>query len=454
MNGALMSILGLAITLGLLITIHEFGHFWVARRVGVKVLRFSVGFGKPLWLRRFGADRTEFVVAALPLGGYVRMLDEREGEVGPEEAKRAFNRQPVGARIAVAGAGPAANFLFAIVAYALMFIIGVNGLRPLVDQPPAGSQAAMAGFQGGDEIVAVGDSRVRTWSEAALALLDQGLHDEGARVLVRDQEGAQRERRIRLDSLGHEGAGGSLEAIGLRPWNPPIPPVVERLREGGAGARAGLQAGDRIIGVDGEPVPDWRSWADYVRTRPDVPIRVEIARDGERLDLSVTPDREPSDTGDIGVIGAYARVPDELQRQLTVTVRHGPLAAVAAGAERTWEMSVFTLRMLGRMLIGQASLQNLSGPITIAQFAGQTASAGLTAFLAFLALISVSLGVLNLLPVPVLDGGHLLYYLIEAVRGSPLSESVQAAGQRVGLAILLMLMGLAFFNDITRLLGS
>lgn len=453
MSGALMSILGLAVTLGLLITVHELGHFWVARRVGVKVLRFSVGFGKPIWLRRLGADRTEFVVAALPLGGYVRMLDEREGEVPEAERERAFNRQSVGARIAVVVAGPAANFLFAIVAYAIMFGIGVSGLRPLVDDPAVGSVAAEAGFRGGDEILAVAGDGVRTWSEAALALLNHGLDEGGAQVLVRDGQGREQERRLRLQSLDGA-AGGPLEAAGLRPWSPAIPAVIDRLRDGGPGARAGLRPGDRVLSADGQAIPDWRTWADYVRARPEVAIRAVVLREGHELPLTVVPDRQQAEDGAIGLIGAYARVPEDLQRDLTVTVRHGPVGALVAGVERTWSMSVFTLRMLGRMLVGQASLQNLSGPITIAQFAGQTASAGLTSFLAFLALISISLGVLNLLPVPVLDGGHLLYYLIEAVRGSPLSEAVQAAGQRIGLAILLMLMGLAFFNDISRLLGS
>jgi regulator of sigma E protease len=454
MNSALMSVVGLVVTLGLLITVHEFGHFWVARRLGVKVLRFSVGFGKPLWMRRFGPDQTEFVLAALPLGGYVRMLDEREGEVAADERRRAFNTQPVAARIAVVVAGPAANFLFAVLAYALMFSIGVSGLKPMLDQPPPESPAAAAGFRAGDEILSVGGDAVQTWSEAALALLDHGLDQGGAAVLVRDDQEREVERRLSIDGMDDGATGDVLESIGLRPWNPPIPAVIERVREGGAAERSGLQPGDRVLSADAQPIADWHAWAEYVQARPETVIRVLIRRGDHDLPLTVIPERQSTEAGEIGLIGAYAQVPQEMQDAMRVVVRYGPLRALLVGAQRTWDMSLFTLRMLGRMLVGQASLDNLSGPITIAQFAGQTVTAGLTSFLAFLALISVSLGVLNLLPVPILDGGHLLYYLIEAARGSPVSEAVQAAGQRIGLAILLMLMGLAFFNDISRLVGS
>jgi regulator of sigma E protease len=421
----------------------------------VKVLRFSVGFGKPLWTRRGRVDGTEFVIAALPLGGYVRMLDEREGEVPQSELNRAFNRKSVWARIAVVVAGPAANFAFAIVAYALMFGLGVTGLKPLVGVIQPGTPAYQSGFVERDLIVAVDGSPVTTWGDVSIALLESGMDNPSATVTALDDTGVRRSRQLPLGDVEQAAARGDLMGgLGLEPWSPPLPPVIDSLQPGGAGERFGLQPGDRVLAVDGIPMDSWGAWAAIIRANPETELSVEIDRGGLALVLPLVPDRLSADTEEIGRIGALGRVPEGLQSEMTVTVRYGPLAALIAGVERTWEMSSFTLRMLWRMLMGKASLENLSGPISIAQYAGQTASMGVTAFLSFLALISVSLGVLNLLPVPVLDGGHLFFYLIEVIKGSPLSEALQGLAQRAGLAVLLALMGLAFFNDIMRLTGN
>ncbi len=452
MNSAVMSVAGLVVTLGVLITVHEFGHFWVARQLGIKVLRFSIGFGKPLWRRRGKVDDTEFVIAVLPLGGYVRMLDEREGEVPESERHRAFNRQPVLSRIAVVIAGPMANFIFAIAAYTIVFMLGVTSLKPLVAAPPVATPAYQAGFVAEDLITAIDDRSVRTWGDATIALLESSMEGEQALITVRDRDGAVRQRSLELGAVS--GSGGQrdlMTTLGLQPWSPPLPAVIDRLQEGGAGQRDGLIAGDQIRSVQGLPVSSWQQWAQQVRDRPGLPTAVGILRDGRSMTIAVVPDTVTTADGTVGRIGAYARVPEGLQSSVTVELRYGPLAALWEGGKRTAEMSFFTLRMLWRMVLGKASLDNLSGPISIAQYAGQTASMGLTAFLSFLALISVSLGVLNLLPVPVLDGGHLLFYLIEAIKGGPLSENAQGMAQRVGLTLLLLLMGLAFFNDISRL---
>ncbi len=454
MGDPLLSLAALVVTLGVLITVHEFGHFWVARRLGVKVLRFSVGFGRPLWQRRAGADGTEFVVATIPLGGYVRMLDEREGPVPAAERARAFNRQPVGSRIAIVAAGPAFNFLFAIAAYALMFMVGVSGLRPVLGPPVPGSPAAEAGFRNGDEIVAVANAPTPTLNDVMLALLDEGMAGGTVEVEVRDADGRSVLRILRPGEGSDLSRPGQLfTGLGLTPLQPRFPAVIESLQPGGAGEQAGLEPGDRVLAVDGEPVADWQDWAEVVRRHPGQALNVRLERDGVEQTLVITPAAVETAAGAQGRIGAYGRVPPELAEGLRVVVIHGPLAAVSEAMVRTWEMSAFTLRMLGRMVVGKASLENISGPISIAQFAGQSASVGLIPFLSFLALVSISLGVLNLLPIPVLDGGHLLYYLIEMVKGSPLSEAVQAFGQRLGIIGLVLLMGLALFNDLVRLLG-
>jgi regulator of sigma E protease len=453
MNTALISLLAFIVAIGVLVTVHEFGHFWVARRLGVKVLRFSIGFGKPLWQRRFGADNTELVVAAIPLGGYVKMLDEHEGEVPATELDRAFNRQPVRSRMAIVVAGPLFNFLFAIAVYWLMFVAGVPGLRPVVGAVTPDSYAEQAGIVSGDEILAVGATATPTWETTVLALLDASLggHDAVA-LTVRNSQGVERHLLASFESSDQLlKKGGVLENFGLTPWQPPA--VIDRLVEDGAGARAGLQPGDRIVQADAVAISSWSRWVDYVRARPGQVIEVRVLRSGQEIMLELTPDSVADAGQTIGRIGAYVRLPDDDQRAtMRVVVRYGPLQAVSEALGKTWDVTTLTLRTLWKMVSGGASVENLSGPISIAQYAGQSAVVGLAAFLGFLGIVSVSLGVLNLLPIPVLDGGHLLYYLLELVKGSPVSEAAQLLGQKIGIALLLALMSLAFYNDLIRLL--
>jgi regulator of sigma E protease len=451
-NSVLYSVLAFIVAIGVLVTVHEFGHFWVARRLGVKVLRFSVGFGQPLWKRTFGPDATELVVAAIPLGGYVKMLDEREGEVAAAELPRAFNRQPLRTRVAVVAAGPLFNFLFAIVAYWMMFVVGVPGLRPLVGDVMPGSYAAMAGIVSGDEIVAVDKVPTPTWEGTVLALLDASLAESGSVALtVRDPEGAERQLQVQFDTSSELlQAGGVLENFGLEPWRPPA--VIDRLVAGGAGERAGLLPGDRIVRADDVAVSSWEQWVDYVRDRPEQAIRVRVVRDAREVTLDLVPESVTEKDKTIGRIGAYVRLPgDEQRATMRVVVRYGPWQALPEALGKTWSVTTLTLRTLWKMITGKASVESLSGPISIAQYAGQSAAIGLATFLGFLGIVSVSLGVLNLLPVPVLDGGHLLFYLLELVKGSPVSEAAQLLGQKIGIALLLALMSLAFYNDLVRL---
>ncbi|MBI5041067.1 MAG: RIP metalloprotease RseP [Gammaproteobacteria bacterium] len=432
---------------------HEFGHFWVARKAGVKVLRFSIGFGKPLWTRRRGPDQTEFVLAAIPLGGYVKMLDEREGPVVPEELARAFNRQPVAKRMAVVVAGPAFNLLFAVLAYWVLFMHGVPGLKPLLDAPDAGSPAAVAGIHAQDLLRAVDGKPMTTWEGTLLTLLEGALDHSRLALEVESVDGRRRMVELDLSQLeGQLGGDDLLDRLGLHLWQPRLPAVIERVTPDGAAASAGLRAGDHIVRADGQAVADWDAWVKYIQARPEQTIAVQIERAGALKDLSLRPARVVIDDGVIGRIGAEVRIPPELGAELRTETRYGPLAALQQGLVKTWDMSILTLRTLGMMLVGQASLDNISGPISIAQYAGQSASIGWGSFLSFLAIVSISLGVLNLLPVPVLDGGHLMYYLIELFKGSPVSERIEIMGQRIGIALLFALMSLALFNDFSRLL--
>ncbi len=454
MSGALHSVLAFIITLGILIVVHEFGHYWVARRAGVKILKFSVGFGRPLWTRKVGPDQTEFIVAAIPLGGYVKMLDEREDPVPPDELHREFNRQPLAARAAIVSAGPAFNLIFAIVAYWLMYLVGVTGPRPLIGEVVPGSIAARAGVKANDEIVSVDSRPTPTWEAVINASLGKLVEGEVMHITVQGENQQQRQLQLELHSVKMDDLGKSnlLQILGLRGYRPRLDAVIGRLLPGGPAERAGMQPQDRVLAADGQALADWEQWANYVKARPEQLIKVKVQRGEQRLVFELHPERHETPEGKVeGRIGAVAHWPEELTRQLSAEERYPPWGAFVHALGKTWDMSITTLQMMVKMLFGEASVQNLSGPLSIAQYAGQSASMGVTTFLAFLAVVSVSLGVLNLLPIPVLDGGHLMYYLIELIRRKPLSEVAQRTAQQVGMILLVGLMALAFYNDIMRI---
>ena len=449
----LYSLVAFVIAISVLVVVHEFGHYWVARRMGVKVLRFSLGFGAPLWLRRFGRDQTEWVIAAIPLGGFVKMLDEREGEVAKQDLARAFNRQPTFKRVAIVVAGPLFNFLFAILAYSILNMIGIEGLRPIVGRVAESSLAQQAGFRQGDELMAIDGYKVQSWDQRRLYLYERALDHATVTFTVRDPDGLTHERALDLSSLSAADVGAGLleRQVGLFPSLPELEPVIGSLDERGAAAQAGLQAGDRVIAIDGQPVKTWQDLVKTVSARPDTALHLRVERKGVIQEFSVTPQPTEIAGQRIGRIGVGVLIP-ELPADRRVMVRYAPLSAVAEGIETTWRMSSLTLKMLGKMLKLEVSTKTISGPLTIAQYAGASAHIGLDRFVMFLAVVSISLGVLNLLPIPVLDGGHLLIYLIEGIQRKPLSETVLHWGQQIGIALLVALMALAFYNDFMRIL--
>ena len=454
MNNAVITILSFIVTVGVLVIIHELGHYAAARALGVKILRFSVGFGRPLWVRKVGRDQTEWAIASVPLGGFVKMLDEREGDVPVRERDRAFNRQGVAARIFIVLAGPLANFLLAILLYWGLFIAGLPGMKPVLGDPPAGSAAAAAGLHNGEIIRAVGDEATHTWSDVRWVLLKEAVRHGIVPVEVESSGGAMATRSLDLSALTKDDLDRDfLGKLGIRPFRPNVPAQLGRVLPGSAAERAGLAQGDVVVRVGDAPVRTWFDFTQEIAANPGRTVPIVLERNGRRMEVKATPD--PAGEGDsrIGRLGVEAG--PELKREyerMTTTVRYGPLEAVPRAIGKVYDLSLFSVKMLGRMVIGDVSWKNLSGPITIADYAGQSAQMGWLTYLGFLALVSVSLGVLNLLPIPLLDGGHLVYYFAEILKGSPVSERTMEIGQRVGLALLLGLTFFAFYNDINRLL--
>lgn len=448
-------LLPFALALGVLILVHELGHYLVARWCGVKVLRFSIGFGKPLIVRRAGRDGTEWALAAFPLGGYVKMLDEREAAVAPEELHRTFNRQSVYRRFAIVAAGPLANFLLAIVLYWGLFVAGTDELRARVALSETPQVAEAAGVRDGDLVLAVDEQSVRSWQDLRWILLQHTLDQREVVLRVRTLEDVEAFRRLDLAGVRIDDDTGDLIArLGLKPWRPQIPAVIGRLVEGGAAARAGLQSGDEVTAIDGAAITSWSDLVQIVRDGAGRELRFDLRRDAAAFSLVVTPDEANEGGARVGRIGVGVADPAPGGLSMFAEVRYGPLEAMAKAVRQTWDTSVLSLRMIGRMFTGEVSWKNLSGPVTIADYAGQTAQLGLSHYLKFVALISISLGVLNLLPIPVLDGGHLMYYTVEIIKGGPIPERVMEIGQQIGLALLVMLMAFAFFNDINRLISG
>ncbi len=445
------------VAIGVLVTIHEFGHYWVARKMGVKVLRFSVGFGKPLWTIKAGVDQTEYVLASIPLGGYVKMLDEREAEVDEAELDRAFNRKNVWRRFAIVAAGPLFNFIFAIVAYYLIYLAGVAGIKPVIGDVINPSPAYSAGVQSQDTILSINGNDTPSWEKARFILLEESI-DRGAIVLEvqgLDQQISEKKLDISGLRLLEDEQIDLMGELGLSMWRPDIAPTIDEVIAGGAAAASGLLAEDKIYSIDGLKIINVGHWVDIIRANPGSNLALVVIRGDKKESLQLRPASVEENGIHHGFIGVKNRVdiPPEIRREMEVVERYGPVEALGEALDKTWRMSWLTLKVLGKLLVGEASIKNLSGPITIARYAGISAQIGLEQFLGFLAIISISLGVLNLLPIPVLDGGHLFYYLIEMIKGSPVSETTELVGQKIGMALLFGLMSIAIYNDVLRLVG-
>ena len=453
MESFFTSVFFFIISFGVLITFHEFGHFWVARKLGVKVLRFCVGYGKPIWKKQYGPDNTEYVIAALPLGGYVKMLDEREAEVDEAEVHRAFNRQPLSSRTAIVAAGPIFNFLLAIAAYWIIFMLGVTTMKPIVGEVTPGSAAELGGLAPGDEIIAVGDQNTLSWSNVVLGLIEESLDEGEVAVHVLTEYGQEKTRYLELSDLAAQLEDSNvLDIVGILPIEMHLPAIVGFVEPDQPADLAGIQEGDELLEANGEVISHWAGWVEVVREHPGETLDVLLRRGDVEFVVDLTPAIHKGNNGEtFGRIGAGVQFDAEQFEGYSHRLEYGLFESLYKAVIKTWDVSILTLKMLYNMIFGEISFKNLSGPLSIAQFAGDSASVGLVAFLTFLAVVSVSLGVLNLLPIPILDGGHLMFYFVEFVKGSPVSPETEMQAQHIGIILLLITMTFAFYNDLNRI---
>ncbi|MES2502805.1 MAG: RIP metalloprotease RseP [Pseudomonadota bacterium] len=465
----MMTLIAFIITIGILVTIHEYGHFQVARWCNVKVLRFSIGFGKPLWKKTFGKDNTEFVLAAIPLGGFVKMLDERELKAECESAlengqsvektnyseaelKRAFNRQNVWKRIAIVLAGPVANLLLAILLYWVLLMQGVTGMRPIVGEVADNSLAASAGFKSGETIQKVAGVPVKTWTDARWILLEQSLASKSVAVETLSKNDDLSTYVLSFDGIDSDPEIDILKKVGLEMMSPTLTPVLGEILPNSAAQKSNMQVNDKVLSIDNVNMQNWESVVNTVKENPNQSLQFKIERAQQVLTIFATPEQVSENGKKIGRLGASVKIDQEILDKLLIKIQYSPIEGLQKAVLKTWDTAIFSLKMLGRMLTGQISIKGISGPVTIATFAGESANLGLSTFLSFLALVSISIGVLNLLPIPVLDGGHLMYYIVEIFKGSPVSDQTMLAGQKIGFVLLGLLMTIAIFNDFNRLI--
>lgn len=455
----MITLFAFVVTLGVLISIHEYGHFQMAKWCDVKVLKFSLGFGRPIFTKKFGADKTEFIISILPLGGYVKMLDERDltetEKIGfsAEDLNRAFNRQSIFKRIAIVSAGPMANLLLAVALYWVLILQGTTGLKPILADVPQDSPASIAKLHQGDLVVKVDGEEIKLWQDIQWVLIRNIFKTPSVVIETIDTQQQKHYQKINLTGITEADLNNDfLAKLGLKPNHPRVDSVIGSIIKDSAAEKAGLHEGDKVIDVDGIPIDDWEKLVEIVQANPDKTLKLNIERSNGKEFINVIPTSMEKDNKKIGQIGAAVLINEKVMQDYLVTVQSSPLTALSRAIKKTYETASFTLKMLVNMLKGDLSIKSISGPVTIANYAGQSAHLGLNAFLAFLAVISISLGVLNLLPIPVLDGGHLLYYMVELVKGSPVSDQSMEFGQRIGLAILGLLMACALYNDFNRLI--
>lgn len=454
MMSLIFTLLSFIVAISILVAIHEYGHYIVAKKLGVKILRFSIGFGKPLWKKRFGKDQTEFVIASLPFGGYVKMLDKRETEVAANEEHREFTRQSVWTRIAIVAAGPIFNFIFALFAYWLMFVVGVSGIKPVIGDIDADGLAKQAGLVSGYEIVAINNNKTPIWDVAVKNIIPAVIDRSQAVLELKSKEGNKVTRTLDFSATTGEIKVEKLfQQLGFKPWRPNIKAIVGVVLDDSPAKNAGFKIDDEIVSVNKTKTPDWLDVVEIVSSKPAEILQVVVVRNGLEKTLQVIPEKILRNGKTVGRLGLGHKAGAAFPEDMRVTHGYSVFESIPRAFSRTWDFSVLTLKMMGKIFTGEISIKNLSGPVSIAQYAGYSASAGLARFLDFLAIVSISLGILNLLPIPILDGGHLTYYIIEVVRKKPVSEETQEFASRIGIVLLFSLMAVALYNDILRVMG-